>query len=91
MDMEYPTQAELDEIKKWDHADPQGLIAYVRNLWHWPEMTKLNGRKVLRFTVATGGWSGNEDIIGAMMESMFWQLWWEKSERGGRYTFIVRR
>ena len=37
--------------------------------------------------LATGGWSGNEDVISALMESPFWAQGWQSSHRGGLYVF----
>jgi hypothetical protein len=42
-------------------------------------------------TAHTGGWSGNEDIIEAMMENvLLWLAVWQRSERGGHFTFTNR-
>jgi len=38
--------------------------------------------------VSTGGWSGNEELIGAMrMNFILWSQWWWSSRRGGHYVF----
>ena len=38
--------------------------------------------------ISTGGWSGNEDLIGAMQNNaMLWIMTWVSSRRGGHYTF----
>lgn len=40
---------------------------------------------------STGGWSGNESIIGAMQKNrMVWNFLWEQSRRGGHYVFDKR-
>ena len=38
----------------------------------------------------TGGWSENEEIINKLLDTTFWMLYWQKSERGGKYTFKRR-
>lgn len=47
------------------------------------------GRAMIRVYTATGGWSGNESIIGALERSFFWFAYWESSQRGGAFTFHV--
>jgi hypothetical protein len=38
--------------------------------------------------ISTGGWSGCEDMIAALIENIvWWHVYWAMSERGGRYTF----
>ena len=39
----------------------------------------------------TGGWSENEEVIEAIEQSLFWSLFWWKSERGGHYWLKVRK
>ena len=38
--------------------------------------------------LTTGGWSENEEAINIIADTMFWVLFWQKSERGGKYTFM---
>lgn len=37
--------------------------------------------------LVTGGWADNEEIIGEIMQSMFWVFYWQESRRGGYYLF----
>lgn len=86
----YPDDEELDAIKAWPHSDPVGLMAEVRRLWHWPAYATeaQAGDNKIRHEFRTGGWSGNEDLIGALRENrVFWSLHWLLSERGGRFVF----
>jgi hypothetical protein len=81
----YPHEADLLRIEKWDPMDFDGWMAFVRDLWTYPECWNLVN-KVHR--VATGGWSGNEDLIHAMVRNVVaWSLYWESSNRGGYYEF----
>ena len=42
------------------------------------------------FDISTGGWSGNEEILGAMRRNiLLWRLTWEMARRGGHYRFRV--
>lgn len=51
--------------------------------WYSDERTATH-----TWDVATGGWSGNEDIIRALQENyVVWGITWQLSERGGRYVF----
>lgn len=57
---------------------------------HKRERKRGGGLLHRRYRISTGGWSGNEDIIEAMMaNTMFWAICWERSERGGHYAFLV--
>lgn len=44
---------------------------------------------VVSIYFATGGWSGCEDFIGAVLENLSLRQCWESSERGGAYRFTV--
>lgn len=82
----YPDEGELDSIKKWPFNDFEGLIQYVSERWKYPEFGwKQTGR---RYRLATGGWSGNEDLINAMnCNLIFWSQCWQSSHRGGLHIF----
>jgi len=81
----YPTKKELGKISVWDINDLHGLMEYVEYLWHWEDYFERDGNT---YTLHTGGWSGNEDIIGSLMSNqMFWMFNWYQSQRGGHYIF----
>jgi hypothetical protein len=84
----YPSNQALRFIKKYDTLKEPviDLVNFIIQIWHFQEWgVKFRGRKL---QLHTGGWSGNEEIIGAMMDNaMFWGLCWEKSERGGHFWF----
>lgn len=83
----YPSDETLDLIEKWPHTDFAGLLAFVRSAWEYPEYWKVRGRW---HRVVTGGWSGNEDLIGALKSNaVFWAMYWQSSHRGGLYHFKV--
>lgn len=82
----YPNEAELEKITAWPHTDFCELMTYVRGLWLYENyFTEEDNDK---YHISTGGWSGHEEIIGALKSNrMFWILCWEQSRRGGHYIF----
>jgi hypothetical protein len=82
----YPNDDELKKISTWKHEDDfEKLMQYVLSLWWHAGMCTVSGGE---YTLITGGWSGNEDIISAMQKNyMFWAMWWKSSNRGGRHVF----
>ena len=88
----YPTKRELYRVKNWNIIDKgaKALVEFIEEIWWYPErQIEHHGN---RLVLHTGGWSGNEDIIDALMEqSDFWSIYWEKSIRGGHYYFNLRR
>jgi len=92
----YPTQAELSEIREWKIVTPQDALAlfqHIETMWQFADcgyFTVLNKGDSIEVKMSTAGWSGNEDIIGALNGNMmFWALHWQKSERGGHHTFSI--
>jgi hypothetical protein len=82
----YPEEDELEMIRCWDPLDFQGLFDYLKDLWYYPDYIKQNGRDL---EIHTGGWSGNEEIMGAVMKTMFWYVCWVRQERGGHYYLML--
>lgn len=88
------------DFKNFD-ARVARLWDYIKDLWwnvDWgwtittvtPEDESILTSQIgwTRRLVSTGGWSGNESIIDALMDNgMFWQLCWVSSRRGGHYEF----
>lgn len=84
----YPDETELQTIAEWPYLDLPGLMEYIKERWKYPEMFRETKTE---YQVSTGGWSGNESLIGAMRENlMAWSIMWLKSERGGHYTFETK-
>lgn len=87
---EYPTEDELKKITEWPYPDFDGLMKFVESLWMYAEEGYWK-REGQRYSISTGGWSGNEEIIGAMQQNiMFWTMCWYQSQRGGHYVFHIR-
>ncbi|MDP2727320.1 MAG: hypothetical protein Q8P59_07225 [Dehalococcoidia bacterium] len=89
----YPRESELRKIQKWDfQKKPVTLfLEYIRALWTYDDRFVLEGKRVLKLYLSTGGWSGNESLIEAMRRNfIFWGMSWVKSERGGHYWFEIK-
>ena len=83
----YPSAVELNIIRNWPNNWP-ALMEYVESLWRWNNYFEKNGS---RYYLSTGGWSGNEEIIGALKDNqMFWIMCWYSSKRGGHYQFEIK-
>jgi|ERR1035438_6118477 hypothetical protein len=94
---QYPTDEELDAIKNWKMTDTNNycdLMEFVKGLWWmadwgWHEYSHPEGG--ILYTISTGGWSGNEDIIAALQDNtMFWLMSWQSARRGGHYEFQLK-
>lgn len=81
----YPTEDDLKKITEWP-TDYASLFDFIRSIWNYAEWGfTVDGDT---YSLSTGGWSGNEEIIGAMRDNqMFWMQAWESSRRGGHYEF----
>ncbi|MFA5376729.1 MAG: hypothetical protein WC455_13355 [Dehalococcoidia bacterium] len=92
MDREgYPTPDELQNIREWDVLEkgPMGLVEYVRERWCNGSIV-VTGKKVLYVQLHTCGWSGNEQIMRALIDNrFFWMFYWQQSKRGGHYWFKI--
>ena len=90
----YPTEETLMAIRKWPE-DWNSLLEYVREAWTYKDrITNVDSTEEYHpgdfWYLSTGGWSGNEDIIGALQaNAMFWICCWWSSRRGGHFEFIV--
>jgi hypothetical protein len=83
---DYPTKEELLKIKNWPPPDWKGLLEYVKTIWWMPQWGWDQAED--KYHVSTGGWSGNEELIGAMQENfLFWSMCWQSSHKGGHFAF----
>jgi len=75
---------ELSEPDYWHEGE-----RLIDELWNLDYGTYevICGDNSLTIELTTGGWSENEKAIDKLSETMFWMLYWQKSERGGKYTF----
>jgi len=85
----YPSDDELEKIKTWPLPDWRGLMQFIRPIWNYSDCGYWveEGSK---YSISSGGWSGNEDIIGALQENyIFWVICWFSSQRGGHHVFVL--
>lgn len=83
----YPTDEELELIRKWDFRDLEGWFAFIKSNWVYDGYFEQAGSL---YQISTGGWSGHEEIIGAMEENvMCWIATWQQSRRGGHFLFEI--
>lgn len=91
----YPTEESLSLIKNCDILK-EDIFILLKNLWkfkdgYWTEVKKYDDRNNLilhEYHIATGGWSGNEDLIESFqLNHSAWGLYWYQSTRGGSYIF----
>lgn len=83
----YPTEESLRAIATWNFRQRpyEEFLSYTKALWTYPDRWEQT-EKQLR--LSTGGWSGNEELLGAMEQNfVFWAMCWEQSRRGGHYIF----
>lgn len=86
MSENYPTENELEIIRKWDAMDFIGLMEFIHSIWAFEAWGWKQDNE--KYYVSTGGWSGNESIIEAMQDNyVWWAMYWEQSNRGGHYIF----
>lgn len=81
----YPSEESLQKLRAWQNPKLHEVMGFVKDLWKWKDFFKENDGV---YTLVTGGWSGNEDVISALMRNpIFWLLFWERSERSGLHVF----
>lgn len=83
----YPSEPELDRIRCWKVSEGfDKLVQYIQARWWNADL--LFHEQSECFEISTGGWSGNEDLIGALQDNFTaWTLLWYSSKRGGHYVF----
>ena len=91
----YPTNKALNLIEKWDFQKDNicYFLEFIEKCWNYADCGGYvrTGKWVINLKLHTFGWSGNEDIIRAMMRNkVFWFMCWHKSVRGGHYWFIIK-
>ena len=93
----YPTKETLRAIEDWRHDDPHGWFDFCKAAMptHYAKIHDYVrddpdfDRKVRTVIFITGGWSGNEDVLGAMRANTLWVMTWRQSCSGGMVTFAV--
>lgn len=92
---DYPTEEELDLIKKWDCSTYEGSVSLAEHLckiWHYGEpYAQLKGKSVKVLKLSTGGWSGNEDIMSAVNRNFLFKRHFYSLHRGGHYVYKISK
>jgi hypothetical protein len=79
----------------WHRRTPAQLVELVRQLWRYPtwilveDCRNADDEPVVRVRLATGGWSGNEDVINELDGTFFSFRYWQSSHRGGKHIYEV--
>jgi hypothetical protein len=91
----YPTEATLERIQTWQ-GDYFALAEFVKDAWTYPDYVKReevqdkHDGPCVEYRFATGGWSGNEELLSALRDNfVFHSLYWESSHRGGLVIYRV--
>lgn len=82
------------ELLDWEVSDIMGFLNKLKSIWwHGESAIKTQFKKnklgeyALNFEIHTLGWSDNEEIMESVYNSMVWDCFWVKTERGGHYYF----
>ena len=96
-DAGYPSEAALEKIEALKDADPREIWEFMRHrfvtcgreLNHGKcEVSEDSG--IMRVEFVTGGWSGCEDFVGAVLSVPLVQLvYYAEWKRGGLHVFEV--
>jgi hypothetical protein len=92
----YPTEEFLQYIRDFDHSGD--MSEFLRTLeegwwcsdWGYKLHRKYRGAQILE--LHTGGWSGNEETIGAILDNIYlthFKMRYEKWLAGGHYYFKI--
>lgn len=85
---DYPTEEWLDALAKAEAVSSEQRRAIAKAViaaWNYGA-PPIDEHGILR--LATGGWSGNESIIGALQKNwLWWAMCWQSSHHGGLYFF----
>lgn len=95
----YPTEETLQQLQEWPIEEAGSALDFLAAAWHWAD---FGVSRILRpaeaeivhaelddhfLRLATGGWSGNEDLIAAFDKSYASILTWRLSTRGGLHIY----
>ncbi len=84
----YPTEEALEQIAQYsgDHTELMSQISFLLKEYGYCRLEESSNI----WSVATGGWSGNESVIMALKSNrLFWRTCWYLTKRGGYYEFEI--
>lgn len=59
----YPTEETLQALRNWPAETIKDAVPFIARAWYYPNMAEETRPGLWAF--ATGGWSGNEDLMAA--------------------------
>lgn len=92
----YPTPESLERLRQALNDDDiktaaRAFYAALRENRYpnycGPDRVDVRGEVTAVWAYHTGGWSGNEDIIEVLQNSVLWWMFLERYDRGGHYYF----
>ncbi len=87
----YPTEETLDSIATAAPSSPREalsmMMSVLKSVWQWDYFDLKENRRYRRLRIATGGWSGNEDIVRAFRRNFHFDYYWVSSARGGLHEY----
>ena len=96
----YPTQEFLDFVKQYEPDDSLPLVTFVEKVlvdawWSsdWGFKLHRKYRGIRKLELHTGGWSGNEETIGAITSNIYlthFKMKYVMWRTGGHYYFEIR-
>ena len=100
----YPTDETLALIVYWHKNEgwkPNEFLKFVNSAFNkyygrWEIINDYNKLAAFReeefkaLEIATGGWSGNEQLINAMEKTVFWSVFWRASFSGGLHILKLQ-
>lgn len=86
----YPTEETLEVIQSWGMRDIEGLVRFIAEAWD-KNYGSVEETYPGVWTFATGGWSGNEDIIFVLTANKGYCFlsWQTIGLAGGLFIFAV--
>ncbi|TXH10711.1 MAG: hypothetical protein E6R04_04430 [Spirochaetes bacterium] len=86
----YPTVEGIAAVQNFS-GTPHGFVELLREVWSHEDLVSVHDTDggVMEIRCVTVGWSGNEELISAIEESMFGLRFWESSHRGGLHVYHV--
>ena len=90
----YPTEAALEHLTRFE-GTPAEYVAYAESLFvngagvQVEDITDRWSRDIKRVTFVTGGWSGCEDVISSIEDSMFSFAFKREWRSGGYWAYEV--